>query len=175
MSRLYPSVHDACFRPLNRNDRHGWPNITFHQHMPVDMDEGTAQPLFSPASVVGGLVAGSLHAGLVMLLWEYVSSYSPWHLLVTGPAFGLYLLLGWVLPGFVPAVLYIAHKRRLPVAIVGVVLIVVVLGSWTIGPPGGAFAGPTLFGMYLFAWAPIVGVAALAGSLEPKMTRRLPG
>ena len=131
----------------------------------TDMRELPDGSLVSPPSVIGGVVAGLVHAGIAVALWNY------WFddlaaMLAAKPGNAVYLLVGAFLLGFVPALFYAGRRVATPALVVGGLLVVAVGWSWLAGTVRAPSGAPTPFALYLLGWVVIVAVAGIAGSLE---------
>ncbi len=137
---------------------------------PFDMDGASAGSLRSRRALLAGSVGGLGHAGLAMVLWASFGHDDLGELLAVKPHLGLYILLGMVLLGFVPAVFYVGRRAVSPAVVVGAMLLLTVVGSWFAGPVRAPAGAPTPFGLYILLWVGIVALAAVAGRIEA--TRR---
>jgi len=134
----------------------------------------STRSLVSRASIIGGVVGGTAHAGLAAFLWNY------WfddlgEMLTVKPLNGAYIILGMFLLGFVPVLFYVAERVISPGIIVGVSLLFSVFGSWLAAPVRAPAAVPTPFAPYILFWIGIVVLAGLTGGLEYRRTHQTRG
>lgn len=139
------------------------------------MSDASAQSLRSRRSVFGGAVGGLVHAGVAVVLWDYFGLDSLWELFRLKPLYGLYILLGMVALGAVPALFYVGRRAVSPAVVVALCLVVAGVGSWQTGPARAPVGGPTPFGIYVLGWVGVVGLAALLGTVERSWRRRAAG
>ena len=118
-----------------------------------------------------GLVAGLLHAGVAVFLWDFFLYDDLWELLLVKPPSGAYILIGMFVLGFVPVLSSIRQKSISPVLLVSVLLIVSVYSEWQ-GHFTSPFGGPGPFGVYILSWVGVVLLADLAGNVERKLKQR---
>jgi hypothetical protein len=74
--------------------------------------------------------------------------------------------------GFVPVMLYIDKKVISPAIIIGGLLTLSGISSWLIGPPRGAFGGPTPFYIYIILWVGIIVFAVVMGRHEYRQVQQ---
>ena len=138
------------------------------------MSDHSTPSLVSTMSLLGGAVAGLVHAGLAVVLWNY------WFddlgaMLAVKPLNGLYVGLGMFLLGFVPAVFYAGQKVVSPAIIVAVLLVLSGIGSWVTTSVRAPSAVPTPFGLYILFWVGTVVLISITGSVESRRKHRTIG
>lgn len=123
------------------------------------MSSESKPSLITRRSIAAGLIAGLVHAGLAVILWNYffvhlmeIYAYKPLQV--------VYMVLGMFVLGFVPSMLYVGGGLVTPAKVVGVFLLLSAIGSWLMHPIRAPFGGPTPFALYVWLW---IGVIALAG------------
>jgi len=77
-----------------------------------------------------------------------------------------YALVGSLVTGGVPVILYRARRVRAPAAVVAVLGLLAAVGSWQTLQSAAALVGPTPFGWYLLGWPVVVGCAVAAAGVE---------
>jgi|SRR6056297_979081 len=135
------------------------------------MAENSEKPSISMAPAICRLVAGLLHAGVAIFLWNFFSYDNLWELLLVKPPSGAYILIGMFALGFVPVLYSMTQKSISPVLLVSVLLIVSVYSEWQ-GYFTSPFGGPGPFGVYILSWIGVVLLAGLAGNIELKLKQR---
>jgi hypothetical protein len=138
------------------------------------MGTDSTRSLVSRASIIGGMVGGTVHAGVAAFLWNY------WfddlgELLTVKPLDGAYIILGLFLLGFVPVLFYVGERIISPGIVVAVFLLLSVFGSWLGAPVRAPTAVPTPFALYILFWIGIVALAGLTGGLEYRRTHQTTG
>ena len=130
------------------------------------MDEGSTRSLVSRTSIIGGLIGGLVHAATVVVLWNYFGLDDLGELVAIKPLYGLYLILGMFVLGFLPALFYVGQNYIFPAFVVSGSLFVSAIGSWQAGPVRAPVGGPTPFGVYVVFWVGVVVLAGLAAGFE---------
>lgn len=139
------------------------------------MDDGSNGSLLSTTSLVVGLDGGLLHAGIAVTLWTYFGFDDLVELLAIKPLTGLYVVIGMVALGFVPAVFYAGWKVVSPAIIVAALVVLSGFGSVLVGKIRAPAGGPTPFGLYILAWVGVVVLVGVAGGVERNQNRRSTG
>ncbi|WP_200531855.1 hypothetical protein [Halorubrum sp. LN27] len=131
----------------------------------------SSSSLFPSRRAVGiGLLAGLAHLIVVAALTE-------WFDLSFGRnPFLVYVAVGALSLGALPAALFVEHRLVAPSIAVALALVASTYGTWsvyvapeTIPTP----VGPTPFGWYLIGWVAVVGVALIAGGVEYGIRRAM--
>jgi len=135
------------------------------------MAENSETQSTSMAPAISALLAGLLHAGVAIFLWNVFLYDNLWELLLIKPPSGAYVLVGMFALGFVPVLYSITQKSVSPVLLVSVLLIVSVYSEWQ-GYFTSPVGGPGPFGVYILSWIGVVLLAGLAGVVERKLTQR---
>jgi hypothetical protein len=135
------------------------------------MPEHSDRSLLTSDAVLAGVVAGLVHAGVAIVLWNrWFDDLAG--MLAAKPLNGVYLLVGMFLLGFVPALLYVGGDVLSPAAVVAAFLVPSAVGSWLLGPVRSPSAAPTPFSLYVLLWVAVVALAGVAGGVERR--RRQP-
>jgi hypothetical protein len=135
------------------------------------MGVDSTQSLVSPASIIGGVVGGIVHAGVAVVLWNYWFD-NLGEMLTVKPLNGAYIVLGMFLLGFVPVLFYVGDRVISPVIVVAVLLLLSAAGSWLANPVFAPTAVPTPFALYILLWIGVIALAGLAGGVEYRRTHR---
>lgn len=136
---------------------------------------GSPKPsLVSTTSLISGVVAGLVHTGLAVFLWNYwFDNFG--EMLAVKPLNGLYIGLGIFLLGFVPAVFYAGQKVVSPAIIVAVFLVLSGVGSWVADSVQAPSAVPTPFALYILFWVGTVVLIGITGRAELRWKRGATG
>jgi hypothetical protein len=135
------------------------------------MDVDSTRFPVSPASIIGGMVGGIVHAGVAAFLWNYWFD-NLGEMLTVKPLNGAYIILGMFFLGFVPILFYVEERVLSPVLVVAVFLLFSAVGSWLATPVRAPTAVPTLFALYILLWVGVIALAGVAGGLEYRRTHR---
>lgn len=138
------------------------------------MNDHSKPSLVSTTSLLSGVVAGLVHAGLAVVLWNYWFD-NLGEMLVVKPLNGIYIGLGMFVLGFVPAVFYAGQKVISPALIVAGLLVLSGVGSWIAGSVRAPGAAPTPFSLYILFWVGTVVLISITGSVELRRKHRATG
>jgi hypothetical protein len=123
-----------------------------------------------PLTVGGG--AGLVHAGIAALLWTYFGFENLLAAFATEPLYVSYVILGMVLLGSIPGVLYVRLHTVAPLLLVGSLLTLSTVLTWHTHRTGATPVDPTPFGWYIILWIGIVAVSGLIGGIETALRHR---
>jgi len=138
------------------------------------MIEDPESGLVTRTSLLGGMLGGLVHTGGAVLLWDHLHN-SVWEILQSNLSFGLYMILGMFLLGFIPVLFYIGETVISPALVVGVFLVPSAILSWLSGPPRAPNASPSPFALYVLLWVVVLALAGFIGKFEYRRKRQTVG
>lgn len=127
-------------------------------------------PLGRPLLI--GTIAGALHGGIGLGLWNFFEFESFPRMLSTEPLFMGYTLLGMFALGFVPGLLYARWRAISPGLLEGGLLTLSAYGTWTVVRDGLTPVDPTPFGWYVLLWVGIIVLISVVGWGEVRLFQR---
>ncbi|WP_251343781.1 hypothetical protein [Haloplanus halophilus] len=125
-----------------------------------------------PSPLTVGGTAGIVHAGIAALLWTYFGFEDLLATAATEPLYVGYVVLGMVLLGSVPGILYVRFDTVSPPLLVGSLLTLSTGLTWRTHRTSATPVDPTPFGWYVLLWIGIVAVAGLVGGIETTLRHR---
>ena len=125
-----------------------------------------------PPSITVGGSAGLVHAGIAALLWTDFGFENLLAVFATEPLYVSYVVLGMVLLGSIPGILYVRLHTVSPLLLVGSLLTLSTVLTWQTHRTGATPVDPTPFGWYILLWIGIVAVSGLIGGIETALRHR---